>query len=169
MRDLFRRDRRPDLVVASGERLLAWATGRSGTVGGTRDALYLPGGIDDAGPRRVPWETVASAEWDAEESVLRVTELAPWGEQQPVHLLALDDPARLLQLVRERVTASIVVQRHVPVRRRHEVRVVGRRAPRGSGEITWLVDYDAALDPADPAVRQVVDAALVAARADVGA
>lgn len=166
MRDLFRRDRRPDLDVAAGERLLAWATGRAGTVGGTRDALYLPA---DGGSRRVPWETVASAEWDADESVLRVTELAPWGEQQPVHLLALDDPARLLQLVRERVTASIVVQRHVPVRRRQEVRVVGRRAPRGSGEITWLIDYDAGLDPADPVVREVVEAALAAVRADVGA
>lgn len=166
MRDLFRRTERPDLDVAAGERLLAWATGAAGTVGGTRDALYVPG---DPGPRRVAWESVASAEWDADESALRVTELAPWGEPQPVHLLALDDPTRLLQLVRERVTASIVVQRHVPVRRRQEVRVVGRRAPRGSGEITWLVDYDAALDPADPAVREVVDAALAAARADVGA
>lgn len=166
MSRLFRREPRPDLDVATGERLLAWAIGPAGTVGGTRDALYLPG---VPGARRVPWETVASAEWDADESVLRVTELAPWGEQQPVHLLALDDPARLLQLVRERVTASIVVQRHVPVRRRQEVRVVGRRAPRGSGEITWLVDYDAALDPTDPVVREVVDAALAAARADVGA
>lgn len=165
MSGLFRRGPRPDLRVAAGERLLAWAAGPSGSVGGTRDALYLP---DGDGSRRVPWETVASAEWDADEALLRVTELAPWGEQQPVHRFSLDDPARLLQLVRERVTASIVIQRHVPVRPRQEVRVVGRRAPRGSGEITWLVDYDDSLDPADPAVREVVGAALEAARADVG-
>jgi len=165
MRRLFQRAARPDLGVAAGERLLAWASGADGTVGGTRDALYVP---DGSAPRRVPWQAVASAEWDADEGVLRVVELAPWGEEQPVHLLRVDDPSRLLQLVRERVTASIVVQRHVPVRPRQEVRVVGRRAPGGSGAITWLVDYDPALDPADPAVREVVDAALAAARADVG-
>lgn len=163
MRLPSRRSPRPALEVAPGERLLAWASppdGPDGTaVGGTRDALYLP--------HRLPWEEVATAEWDADEEVLRVVEVGTFGQPQPVHRLRLAEPGRLLQLVRERVTASIVVQRHVPVSTRREVRVLGRRSPRG-GEIAWFVEYDAGLDPADPTVREVVEQALATARADVG-
>jgi hypothetical protein len=66
------------------------------------------------------------------------------------------------------VTASIVLQRHVPLPGRRTARVVGRRPPSGHGEITWLVEYDAGADPADPAVRAAVGAALDRARADIG-
>ncbi|HWJ81621.1 MAG TPA: hypothetical protein VNS55_05220 [Nocardioides sp.] len=150
---------------ARPERRLATASGPDGEVSGSRDALFLPG--DDT-PVRLPWEQVAHADWDAEEGTLTVVELAPWGEAQPRHRHRLEDPSRLLQLVRERVTASIVVQRPVPVRPRRQARVVGRRAPSGHGPIVWLVEYDAGLDPADPAVREAVGAALERARADVG-
>jgi len=156
------RRRRPDLPVAPGERLLAWAEGPDGTtVGGTRDALYLP--------QRLPWEEIASAEWDSDEELLKVVEVGTFGEPQPTHLLRLDEPDRLLQLVRERVTASIVVQRRFPVTGRKGVRVLGRRAPGRGGEVGWFVEYDAGLDPSDPAVAETVEQALAMARADVGA
>jgi hypothetical protein len=145
--------------------MLASASGADGTVSGSRDAIFLPADDD---PRRVPWEQVSSADWDSEESTLTVVELAPWGEPQPRHRLRLEQPDRLLQLVRERVTASIVLQRHVPLPGRRTARVVGRRPPSGHGEITWLVEYDAGADPADPAVRAAVGAALDRARADIG-
>ena len=159
--------RRPAIAVGPGERLLAWARvragsdGVSGAIGGTRNALYLP--------HRVAWEQVASADWDQEESVLRVVELAPFGQHSPVHRVPLEDADRLLQLVRERVTASIVVQRHVSVSGRQRVRVLGRRAPGTHGEIAWFVEYDDALDPAAPDVDRVVQEALAAARRDLGA
>ena len=87
------RGKRPDLAVGPGERLLAHATGPGGVVvGGTRDALYLP--------QRVPWETVATADWDQDEEVLHVVELAAWGQPQPEHRLALTEPGRLIELVR---------------------------------------------------------------------
>ena len=54
---------------------------------------------------------------------------ARWGEQRPEHAFAIDEPGRLLELVRERVTASVVLQRHVPVDGRRGVRVIARRAP----------------------------------------
>ncbi|GAA3673297.1 hypothetical protein GCM10022237_36200 [Nocardioides ginsengisoli] len=85
-----------------------------------------------------------------------------------MHTLHLDDAGRLLQLVRERVTASIVVQRHVPVTGRRSVRILARRAPGTHGDLAWFVEYDEGLDPADPAVDAVVQEALAAARADVG-
>ncbi|WGX98979.1 hypothetical protein [Nocardioides sp. L-11A] len=156
--------RRPPFPVGPGERLLAWAEVRRpgdgpALVGGTRDALYLPA--------RVPWEQVASADWDQEESTLRVVEVARFGTSSPVHELPLDDAGRLLQLVRERVTASIAVQRHVPVAGRRSVRILARRAPGTRGELAWFVEYDDGLDPADPRVDAVVQDALAAARADV--
>jgi hypothetical protein len=158
--------RKPDLPgLARGERLLAWAEAEGGAVvGGTRDALYLP----DREPSRLPWEEIATADWDADERVFHLRETGSFGRPQPEHRLTLEDPDRLLALVRERVTASIVVQRHVPVRGRLGVRVLGRRAPSGQGAIAWFVDYDRGLDPADPDVATVVDEALAAARGDVG-
>ena len=151
--------------LARGERLLAWAETTDGAVvGGSRDALHLP----DRETSRLPWEEISTAEWDTDERELRVVEVGTFGRPQPQHRLALDDPDRLLTLVRERVTASIAVQRHVPVRKRLGVRIIGRRAPGGQGAIAWFVEYDEGLDPADPDVARVVDEALVWARGDVG-
>jgi hypothetical protein len=157
---LTRRER-PPIEVAAGERLLAWAASPEGPVGGTRDALYLPG-------VRIPWEQVEAADWDSDISRLRVTEVGTFGEPRPVHVVDLDTPGTLLELVRERVTASIVLQRHVPVLGRRGVRVIARRAPGGRRPLTWLYEYDEGVDPSDPLVRQAAGEALATARADVG-
>lgn len=159
------RKRRDLPPVARGERALAWAATADGPeVVATRDALYLP----DREPPRLPWEEVATAEWDVDERVLRVVELGRYGEPRVEHTLVLVEPDRLLSLVRERVIASIVVQRHVAVAGRLGVRILGRRAPGGRGAIAWFVEYDDGLDPAAPDVSAIVDEALVAARGDVG-
>ena len=158
---------RPDLAVGAGERLLAWCTDNDGrAVGGTRDALYLPSAD---GVVRLPWEQVEAADWDAEESLLTVREVGRWGDVRPVHRVTLDDTGRLLQLVRERVTASVVLQRHVPIRGRQGVRVIARRAPSGDRPVTWLYEYDEGVDPSDPAVREAAEAALAHAQDEVGA
>ena len=154
--------RRPDLEVASGERLLAWATAADGAVvGGTRDALYLP--------ERLPWEQVEAAGWDSEAATLRVREVGTWGEPRREHELALEEPRRLLQLVQERVTASVVLQRHVPVNGRRGVRVIARRAPGRRDEPSWAYEFDEGIDPADPEVRRLAAEAMLAAREELGA
>ena len=79
----------------------------------------------------------------------------------------MEDPALLLQLVRERVTASIVLQRRVPVRGKLGLTVIGRRSPVG-GPVAWMHAYDRGLDPDDPEVVAVADLALVQAQAEVG-
>jgi hypothetical protein len=161
------RHNRPPIEVGAGERLLAWAPLTDGAwVGGTRDALYLPAG-------RVPWEQVQAADWDRDENRLRVREVGIWGERRPEHTVMLpesaaQDAARLLQLVRERVTASVLVSRHVRVSGRRGVRVVARRAPSGRSEVQWLYEYDPGVDPTDPFARAAAETALAAAKADVG-
>lgn len=138
-----------------GERLLAAAETPAGTVGGTRAALYL-------GERRIPWEQVDTAAWDSEAGMLTVTEVGSWGEPVPTHRIALTDERRLLELVRERVTASVVLTRAFG-----HGRVIARRSPTG-GEVAWFVSYDADADPADPAVAAAAEQALATARSDVG-
>ena len=100
--------------------------------------------------------------------MLKVTEIGVYGEPQPSHAFRMDDqPALLLQLLRERVTASVVLQRRVPVRGRSGLTVIGRRSPVG-GPIAWMHAYDVGLDPDDPEVVAVADLALAQARAEVG-
>lgn len=151
----------PAIDIGPGERLLAWSPLEEGAVGGTRDALYLPDGS------RLPWEEVEAADWDRDQSVLTVSEVGTWGEVRRTHRLEIAQPGRLLELVRERVTASIVLQRHVPVDARRGLRVIARRAPRGDRPLVWVYELDEGVDPDDPAVRAAATAALAEARAEV--
>ena len=158
---------RPAVEVAAGEKLLAWAAVASGGwVGGTRDALYLPDG------RRVAWEEVQAADWEREQARLHVSEVGTWGEPRPVHDLLLSEPdraaQRFLNLVRERITASVLISRHVPISGRRGVRVIGRRAPSGRSGVQWVYEYDDGIDPDDPFVQTAAADALAGAKADVG-
>ncbi|MBB3043907.1 hypothetical protein [Nocardioides soli] len=173
MSPLFRRERTP-VRVERGERLLADAVAADARLGGTRDALYVVRtlGHDRLGLEetvRIPWEQVQAADWDQDTSTLRVSEVGAWGERRPEHTFNLTEPGRLLELVRERVTASVVLQRHVPVDGRRGVRVIARRAPRGDQPIAWFYEYDEGVDPDDPAVRRAAAEAFAEARAAVGA
>jgi hypothetical protein len=161
------RRRRPPIAVAAGERVLADAVAEGAHLAGTRDAFYaLAAG--DAAPLRVAWEAVQAADWDADATTLTVTEVGTWGEPRPRHVYVVREPGRLLELVRERVTASVVLQRHVPIAGRRGVRVVGRRAPGGAGPVEWLYEFDQGIDPADPTVLAAAREALAAAQAEVG-
>jgi hypothetical protein len=146
--------------------VLASATTAEGTVlAGTRDAFYV---VADGATRRVPWEQVEAAGWDRDTETFRLSEVGSWGEQRPVHTATLDEPGRLLELVHERVTASVVLQRHVALGGRRGLRVIARRAPSGSGGVHWVYEYDEGVDPDDPAVRAAASEALELMRRDVG-
>ena len=156
----------PSGAVARGERVLASATTAEGTVlAGTRDAFYV---VTDGDTRRVPWEQVEAAGWDRDTDTFRLSEVGSWGEQRPVHTATLDEPGRLLELVHERVTASVVLQRHVSLGGRRGLRVIARRAPSGAGGVQWVYEYDEGVDPDDPGVREAARSALELARRDVG-
>lgn len=155
------------LDLPRGERVLAWAASTEGAVvAGTRDALHAR--ESDGARWSVPWEQVEAADWDQDTDVLRVSEVGSWGDERPEHTWTLQEPGRLLELVRERVSASVVHQRHVPVTGRRGLRVIARRAPSGRSEIHWVYEYDEGIDPADPQVRAVAEAALRQAREQLG-
>lgn len=173
--------------VAPGEKVLAWArtvvpadpqagprteVAEGGdrvvppgeVVAATRQALH----VSQAGRVRIPWEEVERADWDADSAVLTVVGLVPFGQVRPTYLLPLADATRLLDVVRERVEASIVLQRAVPVAGQPGgVRLVGRCAPGGGGGIRWLLEFDDGVDPDDPGVKRACQQALEAAELDV--
>ncbi|CUR61595.1 conserved hypothetical protein [metagenome] len=156
----------PAVEVAAGERVLAATATSDGTVlAGTRDAFYV---VAAGETRRVPWEQVEAADWDRDTDTFRLSEVGTWGAPRPVHTATLEEPGRLLELVRERVTASVVLQRHVTVAGRRGLRVIARRAPAGSGRIQWVYEYDEGVDPDAPAVREAARSALEAMQRDVG-
>lgn len=148
---------------------------------GTDRALYVPRtppNVSGAAPKaetadmsegfdRLPWERIERAEWDREAEVLRITEFAPFGERTPQRVLRFDRSERLLQLIRERVTASVVYSTHVPIRDGRGVKVVARRPPGTNADLLWSVVFDEGLDPSDPEIKEAAERALREVRAEV--
>jgi hypothetical protein len=171
MRGISRRgvpaDVRTRAGLRRGERVLAAAAAGDTWLLGTRDHLVV---LADAGARRVPWEQVLRAHWDRDSERLTVVEVGEYGHPQPVHELTVTDPAEptlLLQLLRERVTASVVLQRRVDLGGRRGLVVVARRPPSG-GPLSWAYDLDPGVDPGDPAVAAAAEQGLRAAAEELG-
>ena len=154
------------LPLEQGESPLATSADREGRwYVGTARALLVPEGDDW---RRVPWESVERATWDRDGERLIVIETADFGEPQPTYRAALPDPERLLELIRERVTASVVIKVFEPVEGKRGITVSGRRSPHTDDELVWSVLVDPGLDERSPEVRAAAERALAAARSELG-
>lgn len=152
--------------VPRSDRVLAFASTREGSwLLGSRSALHL---VPTTGqPVVLPWESVEDAAWDSDGERLRIVVMGVYGRPKPSYSFVMEEPGLLLQLVRERVTASVVLQRRVPVFGRKGLTLVGRRSPAG-GRIRWFHVYDAGVDPDDPRVVSAAQKALAQGQADVG-
>jgi hypothetical protein len=167
---------RRSLQLARGERVLAAALLAERPVGeaasylvATDRAVYWP---DDEGHQRAAWDRMAAASWQDDVSTMT---LVPSGA--PPIPFVVTEPGRLPETVRERVTASIVVSRHVPLIGRSGVRITARR-PTDEGEIDdpqrlaetlrWEMAFDAGVDPEDPDVREAADTALAQIKHEIG-
>ncbi len=138
----FRRDtvRLPADVrrALPGERPLAWAADdEGGWVVGTRDRLHLVDRRDAV--QSWGWEAVHRADWDKESTQLTVEPVQPYAAPVVRHVRCLPEPGDLVAMVRERVTATVVVQQRVQVRGKQGFRVIGRRPPTG-GEVVWAFE-----------------------------
>ena len=159
----------PAVVRAAVEgKPLAVAEAADGTwLLGTRDAFHAirP---DGAPVMALPWERVLRADWDEETETLHVERVEDYGQPVTPYSFVLTQPGTLLALVRERVTASVLLQRRVDLDRRRGFSVIGRRAPGGRDQVTWAFEFDQGVDPQDPAVMAVAEAALREARESLG-
>jgi hypothetical protein len=144
--------------------VLAWAPSGTSSVVATDTALVLAAG---ATPERIPWDLVLRAAW--EPGCVEVSWQPTAGARPESVRIGVDepDPQVLAGVVRERVTASIVVQQHAELVGELGVRLVARRVP-GSADLRWSVVFDAGLDPRDPDLRQRATDALAALRGSLG-
>ena len=115
--------------------------------------------------RRIPWDRVVKAGWA--DPVLELLVQPEPGGPSSVLRLQLDDPGEIPVVVRERVTASIVVQEHVDLVGQQGARLVARRDC-DTGALRWSVVFDAGLDPRDPDLRARANQALRDLRAQLG-
>jgi hypothetical protein len=152
-----------------GERPLAHAQARDGSwLIGTRTRLVVvPAGASGREVTSLPWEEVESAGWDRDGERFRIDEVGEFGRPRASYSFSMEEPRQLLQLVRERVTGSVVLQRRVTVQGRRGFSVIARRNPAG-GELRWMHEYDTGIDPDDPEVARLAEAALREARTEVG-
>ncbi len=176
MRSRFRREPpAPAEVVARaalarGEKPLAGASADDGTwLLATRDSLVIVAPVEAAdAPVRLPWTQVESADWNQDEDRLRILEVGQFGEPRRVHEHTIDQPGQLLAVLRERVTASIVLQRRVVVRGTQGLNVVARRAPNSDDDLTWSYELDPGLSADDPEVRAMAERGVRAAAEELG-
>lgn len=151
---------RASLGLEPGEHVIAHATTPDGGfVVATDRALHLPGG------GHVGWDRVEHATWKG--GWLQVREVTARGEQPRQHNLRLAEALALPEAVRERVTASIVVNRYARLTGGRGVRVVGRRRA-GSDSIRWTLIFDPGLDPDDPDLRAMAEQVLQNVRIQTG-
>lgn len=173
---MLRRQRPPRevrelLPLQRGERILVSSPDVHGRwLVATDRALHVPASEGDSF-ERIPWEQVERGEWDHEADILRIRRIAPFGEPVDEKVLRLEHSEPLLRLIRERVTASVIISQHVPLPGAsyggRGVRVVARRPPGSAEELTWSLVFDEGLDPSDPAVLDLAEQALSAVRGEV--
>jgi hypothetical protein len=153
-------DARATLGLARGERVLSAARLRDGGWVAATDQGLVGAGW------RAPWSAASHAQWYDDAGTLEVAWLDDAGERRD-RSLVLEEPGLLPETVYERVTATILLSRHLPVRGRQGVSVVARRQP-GSEEVEWQVVADAGVDAADPQVSARVDEVVRAMSTELG-
>jgi len=151
------------LALQDGERVLAVATDHDGRVLVATDRDLL---LQRRPPEyeRVGWDAIDKATFDADG--LRIIGRDAQGDQLRLRV-PIADPGSLPEVVRERVTASIVVSQHVALRDDLGVRVTARRRP-GASAFAWGYRVDPGLDETDPDVAQAALEAVEAVRRDAG-
>jgi hypothetical protein len=155
------------LPIRPGERVLILDRAPAGSlVAATAAAVYL----SDQGElsrtwSRVGWEEVIRTGWDDRRRILVLTGAGPSGMWRAE--LAVDRHSALVELARERVSATLLASAAVRYRDRICAVVVARRQP-GSGRVTWLTLLNQADDTEDQAVRAKAAAAIAALRAQTG-
>ena len=155
------RSRVPEVVraVPTEERRLAWGVTVDGLpLVATATTLY-------AGTERLTWVSVEKVVWRP--STLTLHEVAEVEGTGPVRSWELAEDGRLAETVRERVTGSVRWSDRRKLSPAGHVRLVGRRVP-GEDLLVWLVVWEPATDPRDPALQAQVQRELDGLRRTIG-
>lgn len=172
MKTLFHRPA-PKAVLAAvtlepHEKVVCWGRGPGTTpdsstyVVATDKALYLDGRF---GNRRLPWSSINKANWD-EPMLELVVQTSPGGTAEAISI-RLDEPGHMPTTVRERVTATIVVQERVLLEGDKGALMVARKNF-DDDQVRWSVVLDKGLDSTNPVIRQRADDMLAELRTQFG-
>ena len=119
-------------------RILAWARTTTGFCVGGLTRLSVS---DGTSWRHTGWHEIERGEWNAETRTLR------WKRLDGGHGSAvLSEPGRMPELFRERIAATIALERFVPIAGERGVIVSARRNLVEGGTISWHSDPDARSD-----------------------
>lgn len=152
----------PDGVCIGTSGALSFQAPDSGTHEGTEDGDGAEGGAGEGtGWRHVGWHEIERGGWDAE--TRRLTWSGYDGEPDGV---ALVEPGRLPELFRERVAASIAVEKFVALVGERGVVITARRDLGSPGAITWHSSLTRGLTWERDGVREAVDGAVAELRTE---
>lgn len=150
------------MELAAGERVLVRVAAADGTpVVGTDRALHLAGGLV------LGWHQVDRARWLADDMALEIVTLPAGATPARTYRVVVPVPANLPELVRERVTSSILASERVMLTGRAGARIVARRVPGGEG-VRWTVVYDDGVAPSTPDVQAAAQEAVDGLRTRLG-
>ena len=159
---LFSRGGLPDGHTAPpGEKVLAWAQGRGGIVIATDKALHLPETATVSG--RIAWHLVDRAAW--RDPNLELALHATVGAPLQSFRVELTEPGKLPQVVRERVTGSVVTSIDVDLPG-GAARIAARRTE--TNDIRWSVTPLDGADLSDAASREAATAVIAQLRDSLG-
>lgn len=143
-------------------RILAWASLAQGVAIASPSVLSYPGDADDADWQHLGWHDIERGGWEAESS--RLGWVRYGGERGE---LGLVEPGQLPEVFRERVAASIVLEKSMPALSNRQVLVVGRRdLADGDQPITWHATLGRGLRWEGAGVREAVDEAIAEVRTE---
>jgi hypothetical protein len=148
-------------------RILAWA--RTSTGYCIASPAILSYG-DENEWKNIGWHEIERGGWNAELRKLSwVLHGAP-GNPSPRGSLQLVEPGRLPELFRERVSATIALERFIPLVGARGVTITARRDLGASGMVAWHSTLTRGLSWESDGVRAAVDQAMEELRAeyDVG-
>jgi hypothetical protein len=116
------------------------------------------------------WHEIERGGWNAELNKLSWVRYAAPGEAPTHGVLELTEPGRLPELFRERISATIAVERFVPISGERGVIIAARRDLGGSGAVVWHGTLTRGLSWQTDGVRAAVDQAMeqVKAEYDIG-
>ena len=149
-------------------RILAWA--RTSTGYCIASPAILSYRDDETGWKHIGWHEIERGSWNAELHKLSWVLNAAPGQPSPRSSLELVEPGRLPELFRERISASIAIERFVPLVGERGVTITARRDLGAGGSVAWHSTLTRGLSWETDGVRAAVDQAMEELRTeyDVG-
>jgi hypothetical protein len=144
-------------------RILAWATSQTGFCIAS-PATFSYG--NENGWEHVGWHEIEHGSWNAERSRLSWVRYAAAGEAPSRGSLELTEPGRIPDLFRERILATIAVEKFVPLSGERGVTVTARRDLGRRGAVSWHGTLTRGLSWQTEGVPAAVDQAMEEVRAE---